>query len=189
MKIGKRSDKLGDGGGHPLSDVTKENYVDRACYFLSGREGFVIRGFDGEKGEAETKQRATDAEWIAWLRYFEAKGIPTAFMRRHGEGTVPCRWPEDFDQEARGSDQGARLVRWFESTNAGPRVLPDHLRPKDLGEAARGPRRHRTTAAEQIEALGVLETLADRNARPVARLSDEARATMGFLPLSAEAAE
>ena len=189
MKIGKRNDSVGDGGGHPLSDVTKETFVERACYFLSCRDGFVIRGFDGDKGESETKQRATDAEWIAWLRYFEAKGIPTAFMRKHGEATVPCRWPEDFDQDARGSDQGARLVRWYENTQSGPRVLPDHLRPKDLGEAARGPRRGRTTAAEQIEALGVLETLADRNAKPIAPLSDTARATMGLPPLRIEAAE
>ena len=189
MKIGKRSDKLGDGGGHPLSDVTKENYVDRACYFLSGREGFVIRGFDGDKGEAETKQRATDAEWVAWLRYFEAKGIKTAFMVSHGEATVPCRWPEDFDQDARGSDQSARLKRRYETIACGPRVLPEHLRPKDLVEAGRGPLRHRTTAAEQIVALGVLETLEDRNRKPMGPLSDMARAAAGFPPLKREAAE
>jgi hypothetical protein len=96
----------------PEIGVTAENYLDQARAFVRrAGEGFVIRAIDGKKGSRNSRDPATEAEWIAWLRYFDAKGIPSTFLVDHGLGTVPTRWPEDFDAEAPTSDRFASLPK------------------------------------------------------------------------------
>jgi hypothetical protein len=110
MKIGKsQSDSMGS----PSGGITAENYLERAKGFVGahGNAGFVIRALDGPDGHFATKQLATEAQWIAWMRYFESKGISHAYLRRRGMGTVPAEWPESFDLEAPTSDRMDRLPR------------------------------------------------------------------------------
>ena len=93
--------------------ITAENYVERAKAFVGahGNAGVVIRALDGTDGHFATKQPATEAQWIAWMGYFANKGIPHAYLRGRGMGTVPAEWPEDFDLEAPISDRMDRLPR------------------------------------------------------------------------------
>jgi hypothetical protein len=117
MKIGKR-DGSGAAVRGPVGGVTASNYVDRAKAFIAGNggEGFVIRAREGAKGSLATGEPATEAQWIAWIRYFEARGIfrnrsgqIAAFAKSFGMATVPAEWPELFDLEAETSDRLATL--------------------------------------------------------------------------------
>src|SRR5215475_11200066 len=84
--------------------VTAANYKERAIEFLRAKEGvetegprkgmaiadgFVIRGYLGEQGAQATRLDATPAQWTAWMAYFDAKGVPSKFARKHGVTTVP----------------------------------------------------------------------------------------------------
>ena len=112
MKIGK-SPRSADSAPivGPQTDITKENYFERARAFVGskGGVGFVVRGIEGIKGSAQSRQFATDPQWLAWMHYFERLGYPTGFMRFNGEATVPCEWPEDFDATCGPSNRAARI--------------------------------------------------------------------------------
>jgi hypothetical protein len=109
MKIGKARPSNQD---TPIIGITAENYVERATAFVGAHGGgFVIRSLDGADGHFATKQAATEAQWIAWIGYFETKRIRHAYLQQRGMGTVPAEWPEDFDLEAPTSDRSHRLPR------------------------------------------------------------------------------
>jgi len=108
--------------------IDAQNYVARALAFLAakpGRAGFVIRGVDGINGSELSREPATDAQWLAWLAYFDAKRIGTTAMVHFGCTTVPAEWPEDFDADAPLSDRQA--------------IIPRRPRPRfDFGRRALG---------------------------------------------------
>lgn len=110
MKLGHP--RSGD-SGMVVSGITAENYTERACSFLAtrGTEGFPIRAIDGSHGSTSVAQPATEPQWLAWMAYFDKKGVKCAFLRKRGWGMVPCEWPEDFDHDCRASDRLARLPR------------------------------------------------------------------------------
>ena len=105
-KFDKRSAGSGPVVG-PQSDLTRENWADRAKAFIATK-GQDALGFVCSNGE-RTQYPATDAQWLAWLAWFESKGIPTAAKRAHGLFTVPTEWPEDFDAQCALADRSARL--------------------------------------------------------------------------------
>lgn len=98
----------GSRGTGPAGD-----YTERASAVCRGRggEGFIIRGLNGPMGEEATGLPATDAQWIAWMIYFEARHIPCKFAKSRGMTTVPTEWPEEFDPTGPASDRTARLIR------------------------------------------------------------------------------
>ena len=93
--------------------ITAENWSQRAKACIAGRGpealGFVVRGIEGQKGSQLSKFPATEPQWLAWLAYLDAKGIPTKAMRFHGLATVPTEWPEEFDLECEPSNRTARI--------------------------------------------------------------------------------
>lgn len=96
----------------PGAGINAGNYLDRAKAFASlGGQCFLIRGVEGTKGSLTSGAPATDAEWLAWVGYFETKAIPCAFLRQHGLGTVPSQFPEFFDTDALPSDRDAKIYR------------------------------------------------------------------------------
>ena len=97
----------------PATGITSENYGVRAKAFIAAREGssFVIRAIEGQKGSEITREPATEPQWVAWMRYFEHKGIRAVFAVFHGLCTVPAEWPEDFDAEAGIRDRQALIPR------------------------------------------------------------------------------
>ena len=110
MKVGKSRQYAGSLG--PVTGITAENYLDRASAYCVGTgKAFVIRAVEGNGGERVTGEPATDAQWLAWMAYFDAKGIGHVYARGRGLTTVPCEWPEDFDAEAPLSDRNAMLPR------------------------------------------------------------------------------
>ena len=109
MKFDKPNRQLGQ--ALASTGIDAKNYADRAATFLCGRDGFVIRAIDGAKGSMSSREEPTEAQWIAWVRYFDGKGLKRAFLIEHGLGTVPTEWPEDFDLEWPTSDREARLPR------------------------------------------------------------------------------
>lgn len=96
------NDSVSTGG-----EITPANYVDRAVTFMKmhGDEGFVIRTAEGSHGSAMTGDRATEAQWHAWMSYFADKGVKSTYALSRGMTTVPCEWPEDFDFAAPISDR------------------------------------------------------------------------------------
>ncbi len=111
MRIGKSHRSADSPIVGPLSGITRENFVERARAFVGARGGaaFVIRGVDGPKGSAHSRQAATEPQWLAWLAYLGRLGVPARAMRARGEATVPSEWPEDFDASWPLSDRGARI--------------------------------------------------------------------------------
>ena len=152
----------------PQTGVTPENWTSKALAFMGGEDGFVIRAVEGERGEIFSKQPATDAQWIAWGKWFDRKHIPVNFIRSFGCATVPCEWPEMFDGDMlMSSDRFATLERRPLAVQQAGRRLPDWLRPKDLVEAGRVSRPRPPMA----EALSTLDRLrSDYAARPAAPL-------------------
>ena len=126
MKIAKRSADSGEFRPGPSTGISAENYVDRAKSFIHGNggSGFVIRAIEGSNGSAATKQPATEAQWIAWIEYFEAKGIPHRYLEANGMATVPGEWPEFFDAAAQFSDQTRTLERAPLSNRLTPETAP-----------------------------------------------------------------
>ncbi len=126
MRLAKRaaSSELPVITADPQTDIAAANYADRAKAFVSVRGGgFVIRAVEGAKGEAKTRDPATDAQWFAWMAYLDVKFEAAkpedrpawrnrkAMWANHGLVTVPCEWPEDFDVQARSSSRDVRLAR------------------------------------------------------------------------------
>jgi hypothetical protein len=154
----------------PQREIDAANWESKALAFMGGADGFVIRNVEGEKGEYFTHKPATDAQWIAWFRWFDRKKIPCEFIRKFGVATVPCEWPEGFDADMMMlSDHSLTLERPAPAMEQAGRRLPDWLRPKDLVEAGRVSRPRPPLA----EALSTLDGLADRyRAAPLAPSSD-----------------
>jgi hypothetical protein len=133
--------------------VTAENYSELSMAFMRGQGGgFVIRSLDGADGALETGKPATEAEWLAWLRYFDQIGVTKAYGRRAGMITVPCRWPEDFDPMAHKSDKTARQPQSPRYAGRIPaaklRALGDAIRPAKRLSAPRPPSQPKT--AEEL---------------------------------------
>jgi hypothetical protein len=168
----------------PSPGVTKENYLVRSRAFMCGQDGFVIRAAEGEKGDAS---KATDAQWIAWMRWFDQKKIPSAFTKSYGLATVPCEWPEDFDSDAPYSDRSLRLPTIDHSETMYGRRLPKHLRPQDMDTASRRPRRPNIDVEAELAKLKESEA---RNSSTPCVLSNDARLGLGFpaLPINQEGA-
>lgn len=101
--------------------MTRENWVALASASIraQGGQGFVIRNDTPELAGA-----ATPAEWHAWMLYFEDHGIATKYLRFHGVGTVPTRWPEEFDLTREPSDKTWRFP---------PRAFDPAMRRRVLG--------------------------------------------------------
>ena len=91
----------------PQTDITRDNWADRAKAVIASK-GQDATGFVCSNG-SKSQYPATDAQWLAWLSWFEDRGIPTAAKRVHGIFTVPTEWPEDFDVQCALSDKTARL--------------------------------------------------------------------------------
>lgn len=111
MKPVKRNAGSDGSFGGASGGITRENYHERCAAFIRSRggEGFVIREFNGPDGSRATGRPATQAQWIAWVYYFDHKEIPCTYLKHAGMGTVPCEWPEDFDYETLRSDKLAQL--------------------------------------------------------------------------------
>jgi hypothetical protein len=114
------------------SEITAANYANLAVSFIQARggQGFVIVGPDGSSS-ARKDHPQTPAQWRAWIEYLEWKKVPTAFAKSHGLMTVPCEWPEDFDQTAFASDRAYRFpaapVR-VPMTDAGMRLRKEFVK-------------------------------------------------------------
>ena len=81
--------------------ITAGNYVARAKAFIIARgKGTVIWTTEHNSRRVEDLPEANEAQWRAWLNYFDALGYPTVFARSVGVITVPTNWPEEFDQNA-----------------------------------------------------------------------------------------
>ena len=167
MKIGKK--KLGELQAElgPGTGIDASNYIERGRAFVSlrGGVGFVIRGVEGQNGSRLTKQPATEPQWIAWLRYFEAKDIAHSFAVANGAATVPCEWPENFDAEAPTSDRLAVIER-------GPPASFDYAR-RALGITA--------ALTRKLEAIGKPEP---RRREASAVMAEDALREYGAQPLA-----
>ena len=93
----------------PQTGITAQNYTDCAKAYLAGGEGYIIRALEGTDGALAKRLPPTEGPWIAWMIWFEEKGIATEVATERGMTTVPCSWPEDFDAEASASERTARL--------------------------------------------------------------------------------
>jgi len=92
--------------------ITADNYKDLAMAHARFRgAGYVIRGLEGTDGALASCKPPTEAQWVAWMAYFETKGIPHGFALARGMTTVPCEWPEDFDVDWPKSDRHAMIHR------------------------------------------------------------------------------
>lgn len=112
MKIAKRSADSPRDATVSVGDIDAGGYGKAAASFIAASgKGFVIRALEGGKGSLATNEPATEAQWIAWMAYFAAKGIPHRFALSHGLMTVPCEWPVQFDCTAPVADKNAKLPR------------------------------------------------------------------------------
>jgi hypothetical protein len=66
--------------------------LSRAYIEAHGGAAFVIRN-----AEPKSPGRPTPAEWLAWMAWFDRRGIATAFVRQFGVQTTPSQWPHEFD--------------------------------------------------------------------------------------------
>lgn len=184
------------------SNITAENYDERALAYGKAHGFFVLRKWGRDGGEA-----ATPAQWQAWKSWRESKGFPTAFMEAAGRYQVPSEWPEDFDREAGYSDRDWRAAAKSVVTADERREVIARVRAAypaiyaDHQATARA--RAASTLAAMCEARGVsLDSLPDRHgyrspgrigaAIPVAsasgppmRLSPAALASLGLPPADA----
>ena len=123
MKTEKKRSPSSTNSAPPISpgSVTRENWVALASASIraQGGQGFVIRN-----DTPELAGPATPAEWHAWMLYFEDHGIATKYLRFHGVGTVPTRWPEEFDLTREPSDKTWRFP---------PRAFDPAMRRRVLG--------------------------------------------------------
>ena len=128
MKLGSR--KTQAPASTTPAAIDANNYLDMARAFMIARggSGFVIRATEGRNGSQATGETATEAQWLAWLDYFDSKKIKRVFLVDHGLGTVPAEWPKDFDPAAPISDRFARLPR---------RGKPIDLNRKDTAQIIR----------------------------------------------------
>ena len=136
--------------------ITARNYVQRAVDYVKshGGEGFVIRWKLGERRGANINGDFTPAQWRAWMVYYDHIGLPTVLLRRHGVGTTPTEWPEDFDPATPSSDKGwappieefefslthremmrQRIGGLFRDLSKSLTGLPDPLRPRRKSDA------------------------------------------------------
>ena len=140
-----------NGGSKPAStqEITPWNYPEIASAFAAKHGGpFIIRSIDGEDGANATSKPATEAEWIAWLRYFDRNGIGCNYGRRRGCMPVPAQWPEDFDPMAHKSDKTARQrltpIYAVKIPAASLKALGDAIRPSKRLSAPRPPAKPQT---------------------------------------------
>ncbi len=120
-KMQTRSDSSGARSTPTGAEINNQNWVALASASIraQGGQGFVIRN------EApKLAGPATPAEWHAWMLYFEDHGIATKYLRFHGVGTVPTRWPEEFDLTREPSDKTWRFP---------PRAFDPAMRRRVLG--------------------------------------------------------
>lgn len=79
----------------PLKGITAENYSELGKAFIGAHgHGFVIIR---DKAWATHDYPHTPREWGAWMAYFKSRRIPTLVFDQKGKGTVPARWPHEFD--------------------------------------------------------------------------------------------
>lgn len=163
------------------TDITKENYLERAKAFAVARgAGYVIRAIEGEKGSAATGERATEPQWLAWMAYFDMKGIEAVFTQAYGVMTVPCEWPEDFDLVAETSDRRALIHRKRDGSTTRHVGIFDGLQRNMMVVASAKPRRRGDPNSSAPKREPMPAELAEKyRANPIT-LSPATRSVMGI---------
>lgn len=150
----------------PQTDVTAENWTDRAKAFIASK-GSDALGFVIANGN-HAQHTATEPQWIAWTRWLDHIGVKTRFAESHGIMTVPCEWPEDFALDCPPSNRAARLPRRFVTSDIDRKATADAVRKATAHLEAPKQRRREPWRMTPDQADEYMREIA---ARPVAPLS------------------